>query len=262
VIRGINRKTKRQRVDDWIVPDDQSEEGEIDWPPSYLDGDGHETDPDDIEFCRRAVAKANATQSDGDSAVERVWHDFGNRLTNAILLTGPTGCGKTAAVYACAEELGWEIFEVNPGTGKRSAASLDNLVGEVGKNHLVRTAKYRSGNVKDGILHASRVAKHGKLRKQLESLALGGGNQGEPDEGELSKTGDLAVGKTIELEARGKARQSLILLEEVDILFEKDTNFWPAVISLIEQCRRPVIMTCNGKSPYGDIDGALIVLFS
>ncbi|KAI5301472.1 hypothetical protein KEM56_001691, partial [Ascosphaera pollenicola] len=33
----------------------------------------------------------------------------------AILVTGPTGCGKTASVYAAAKELGFEVFEVNAG---------------------------------------------------------------------------------------------------------------------------------------------------
>ena len=32
-----------------------------------------------------------------------------NRLCNTVLITGPTGVGKTAAVYACAQELGFKV---------------------------------------------------------------------------------------------------------------------------------------------------------
>ncbi|KIY49206.1 hypothetical protein FISHEDRAFT_25929, partial [Fistulina hepatica ATCC 64428] len=63
--------------------------------------------------------------------------DWKNDLTNTMLLVGPFGSGKTAAVYACAEELGWDVFEVYPGVGRRNGANVENLVGDVGRNHIV-----------------------------------------------------------------------------------------------------------------------------
>lgn len=30
-------------------------------------------------------------------------------MSNTLLITGPTGVGKTAAVYACAQELGFKV---------------------------------------------------------------------------------------------------------------------------------------------------------
>lgn len=32
-------------------------------------------------------------------------------LCNTILITGPTGVGKTATVYACAQELGFKVLK-------------------------------------------------------------------------------------------------------------------------------------------------------
>ena len=41
--------------------------------------------------------------------------------------------------------------------------------------------------------------------------------------------------------------QSVILIEEADILYQTDTSFWPALINIIKHCRRPVVLTCNGQ---------------
>ncbi|PBL02557.1 P-loop containing nucleoside triphosphate hydrolase protein [Armillaria gallica] len=145
-------------------------------------------------------------------------------LTNTIILEGPTGSGKSAAVYACAAEMGWEVFEVYPGIGKRNASNLDNLVGEVGKNHLVRKARREED--RDGHAHA---------KEKLAAMLCG--RKSAP---EHMWTEPTDAGPSNRL-----VNQSLVLLEEVDILFKEDTNFWPAVTNFIKDCRRPVICTCN-----------------
>jgi hypothetical protein len=68
--------------------------------------------------------------------------DF-STLTNTILLEGPPGSGKTSTIYACAEELGWDVFEVYPGIGKRSGVNISSLIGDVGTNHLVGSRRVR-----------------------------------------------------------------------------------------------------------------------
>lgn len=43
-------------------------------------------------------------------------------------------------------------------------------------------------------------------------------------------------------------QQSVILLDEVDVLFEEDQSFWAGLDRFVETSRRPVIMTCSNPS--------------
>ncbi|KAF8591408.1 P-loop containing nucleoside triphosphate hydrolase protein [Ramaria rubella] len=146
-------------------------------------------------------------------------------LTNTILLTGPPGSGKTSTIYALAGELGWEVFEVYPGIGKRSGSNILSLVGDVGKNHIVG----RRGT----------SVKHGSDQSGFGYLARDGEKQDVPH----TQDGNHAI------------RQSVILLDEVDVLFKEDANFWPMVINIIKTSHRPVFMTCNDISliPLDDL---------
>lgn len=152
-----------------------------------------------------------------------------DHLTNLILLVGPIGTGKTASVYAAAKELGWQVFEVSPGSGKRSPKELLQAVGDVGRNHIV----WRKDNASS--------------QKPMNPLAGLFATQ--------AKKSDVSNSNTKEEQTRPittdkSITQSLILLEEVDILFQDDKSFdafWEGVEKIVAQSLRPVVLTCNGK---------------
>ena len=214
VIREVTRKKpRRDGLDGFLVEDDEDE----DVGPPLED---NEVELMTYQKGRRHSSRDKMTLSAFGSAEPETIHE---RLHNTILLTGPPGTGKTAAVFACAKELGWEVFEVYPGIGRRNGVNVDNLVGEVGKNHLVRNRRNDIGQ-----------ASIGKLPSETEG-AGGETEKWASPGGESSEEGEQGV------------KQLVILLEEVDVLFKDDVNFWPAVTNLIKECRRPVICTCNGE---------------
>lgn len=230
VVRAVNKtRRKKSRLDsdeedNWIVHTDDESDDEVE--PDEFDEFG--------EPCPSFPASSPLSSAAHGPDTEPSRHQDLGQLHNTILLSGPHGTGKTASVYACAEELGWDVFEVYPGIGRRNGANVDNLVGEVGKNHLVNHRR-RSDDVMKSFL---------KDRSNPEVTDT---------ETELSNThvysprkkASPAVGsETITTE---RMRQSLILLEEVDILFKEDTNFWMTVTRIIKECKRPVICTCNGE---------------
>lgn len=218
IIRTVSKagRRKRQRLDsdeedNWIVRSDEEEEDHT----NYTDYD----DLDELNLLANVQTDGeeppdsrpeSLASDDAMAPLEDIW-DFSGWLTNTILISGPPGCGKTAAVYACAAELDWEIFEVYPGIGKRSGANVEGLVGDVGKNHLVQLQR----------------------RSKRQGSLVNGVEDDSPPEDETTSG----------------VRQSAILLEEVDVLFKDDVNFWPSVIDLVRECKRPVILTCSGKVP-------------
>lgn len=287
VIRAVTRKrgNKRRRVDldDFVVFSDTDEEQAEDTP---------EESEDEVAFCQRSHAQVHGYGTAGTDEVQpdelnigatetncagsqsaRV--SFADNLTNTLLITGPPGCGKTAAVYACAEELGWEVFEVYPGIGKRNGASLEQLVGEVGRNHIVQTVHRRGATKPTGTIEAKDIGLDGYLTqgKTKQNTGFGeageAGTEGEPisvEDGspthevqplprdEEMATSDEDMSGACQAETEGSRpiiRQSLVLLEEVDILFRDDAGFWPAVVEFIRSSQRPVVMTCNGERLVG-----------
>jgi hypothetical protein len=229
VVRAVDKtRRKKSRLDsdeedNWIVYTDDESDDEVE-PCSEFDAFG--------EPCPSVPASSPlSSTAHGPETEPSQSQDLG-QLHNTILLSGPHGTGKTASVYACAEELGWDVFEVYPGIGRRNGTNIDNLVGEVGKNHLVNQ-NHQSGDVLKSFL------KH-RSNPEVTDTELSSVPVYSP-----RKKASPTVGS--ENITKDRMRQSLILLEEVDILFKEDTNFWATVTRIIKECKRPVICTCNGE---------------
>ncbi|GJC96195.1 ATPase [Colletotrichum higginsianum] len=228
---ATKKKRKRNKLDGFVVSSgDEAEflpaasDDEDDWLPTPIHGSTKKT------VVRRDIGKD------------------ASRLTNAVVLSGPHGCGKTAAVYAVAKELGFEIFEINA-SSRRNGKDVMEKVGDMTQNHLVQRHR-QSGqadvgdNADDGTANDIKSGKQGtmtsffKLKPASKPQATA-----QP---EVTEQPTAAVKS-----ARAKPqdqKQSLILLEEVDVLYEEDKQFWATIVSLIAQSKRPFVMTCTDET--------------
>jgi len=174
-----------------------------------------------------------------------------NRPKNAIMIVGPNGCGKTASVYAVAKQLGFEVFEIHAGM-RRSQKDIFDKVGDMAQNHMVQGGQQasRDSSVVNETDAASSQAE--PAQPSVAALLTGSG-----------KKKALQSFRAVTPQSNKEQKQSLILFEEVDHIFEDDRGFWTGVQSLIQNSKRPVVLTCNDlqKVPLAELELHTTVTF-
>ncbi|KAL2160458.1 hypothetical protein VTH06DRAFT_1146 [Thermothelomyces fergusii] len=202
-------------------------EDEGDWAPSGFRGIARKT----------VVRSSNRLKGKG-----------GDKTANTLVISGPHGCGKTAAVYAVAKELDFEVFEINA-SSRRSGKDVLEKIGDMTRNHHVQQHhSSEAPDSEDKTGNDDGVAKDIKSGKQSTMKAFFGAKmkRGKPKQPSKSQTKGSEA--EVKKEPSKSQRQSLILLEEVDILYEEDKQFWTTLVGLIAQAKRPFIMTCNDET--------------
>lgn len=191
------------------------------------------------------------------------------QVMNAVVISGPHGCGKTAAVHAIARELGFEVFEINPGS-RRSGKDILDKVGDMTRNHLVKHPHSDQGAVAKEEAETTNLLSE-KLKHDLASGRQGTMNSFFKSKETPKKSSSKRKGKSEKQTAQSipsrkhqSKKQSLILLEDVDVLFDEDKAFWATTLELLVQSKRPVIMTCADESmlPLDDMDLHAILRFT
>ncbi|KAM9314820.1 ATPase family AAA domain-containing protein 5b [Pholidichthys leucotaenia] len=239
---------------------------------------------------RKREENSNGSWDCGDFQGEAGSDDGGEEtLCNAMLITGPSGVGKTASVYACAQELGFKIFEVNS-SSQRSGRHVLAQLKEATQSHLVETTgtdplkpAYFNNYSSRTLRPENLPGRTGKTvfsenisftsKKQLAQRSSVSGRKVK------SKAAAVSLTRYFKMKAKGdhlrtdglspseksgsksvcnlssepdqtvhqskKAATSLILFEEVDIIFDDDVGFLSAIKAFMTTTKRPVILTVN-----------------
>lgn len=235
--KGAGRKKRRKRLDGFIVSSEDEDyelhelsDEEDNWAPSGSRG-----------ILRKTVVRSGSLSKGKDC----------DKTANTLIISGPHGCGKTAAVYAVAKELDFEIFEINP-SSRRSGKDVLEKIGDMTRNHHVQHQSASKPDDQDSDAE-DEVAKDIKSGKQSTMGAFfkpkPAGAKPKPKPKQPAKPAVRGVqNDVIKKEPAKSQKQSLILLEEIDILYDEDKQFWTTVVGLIAQSKRPFIMTCNDET--------------
>ncbi|XP_019120578.2 ATPase family AAA domain-containing protein 5 isoform X1 [Larimichthys crocea] len=255
----------------------------------------------------------SSNDSDWDCGEEES-HDGEDMLCNTVLITGPTGVGKTAAVYACAQELGFKVFEVNA-SSQRSGRLILSQLKEATQSHQVDSqgvnahkptyfnsygtsssaGTLRPGSSPRKVNSPRRVVSSPRKPPQSPRGAKRGGlaptslanffKMGRPTSKEapnIMKNEQTAASKKVvkakectvkqkdrviksptattpkeknNEEQSKKTATSLILFEEVDVIFDDDSGFLSAIKTFMTTTKRPVILTTSDPAFSNMFDG-------
>lgn len=235
---AAGRKKRRKKLDGFIVSSEdedyelEEQSGEEDnWAPSGSRG-----------ILRPTVVRPGSLKGKD-----------GEKTANTVVISGPHGCGKTAAVYAVAKELDFDVFEINS-SSRRSGKDVLEKIGDMTRNHHVQQHQVQSTSDHQEPAEEDETAQDIKSGRQPTMNAFFKPKPGatKPSETKRSKQRSKLPAQLHQSDTKKDGpkaqRQSLILLEEVDILYEEDKQFWATIISLIVQAKRPFIMTCNDET--------------
>lgn len=224
-------RKRRAKLQDFVVYSDD-EASELD---ELSDAEGDENAVN-ANLTKRSVIRAGNASSRSSKAA--------GRLRNTVVISGPHGCGKTASVYAVAKELGFEVFELNP-SSRRSGKDMLEKVGDMTRNHLVQQQQVQgtcAEHETNDAAEASRSSKQGMMTSFFKPRPTGKASQLEGGKAKQKPE------KSTKGSAPRSQKQSLILLEEADVLYEEDKQFWATVMTMMSQSKRPFIVTCNDEN--------------
>ncbi|KAL7552235.1 hypothetical protein ACHAWF_015467 [Thalassiosira exigua] len=173
-------------------------------------------------------------------------------LESLFLITGPSGTGKTQLVHAAAEQMDCAVIEINSSEA-RGGAALKRAIQETTRSH-------------------SSLAVTRKKANGLFGKGSGADNEGEEDSEESDEDGDsCSESESDEESVKESHSLTIILIDEgkvsdsspisyffclpcylttpialapiVDLLFDDDIAFWPALAQLSQGAKCPIVLT-------------------
>lgn len=152
---------------------------------------------------------------------------------NTVVLLGPVSSGKTNAVFALANEMNFNVLEINAGM-RRTGKKLIQELQEATQSHQIRKDAAGSGSTQ---------------KKNLLKMSLNGLKTQMKRQNSNSNNMDSAGSDSSNGELSQSTRKCLILIEDADIVFEQiDAGFTDAIYTLASSSKRPVIVVASNPN--------------
>ncbi|KAK8594060.1 hypothetical protein V6N13_125870 [Hibiscus sabdariffa] len=169
-----------------------------------------------------------------------------NSLKNVLLVAGPVGSGKSAAIQACAKEQGFKVLESNA-SDCRNGASVKQKFGEALESCcLTGSVENQVDSLGMHVMKSAEIFSNGDAVQEVHSEVIGlirvsdkeatSGAHGAPEKRFFNDS------------ETGFGQAKLILFEDVDISLPEDRGFVAAIQHIAEKAKGPVILTSNSTN--------------
>ncbi|KAM3180365.1 hypothetical protein ACTXT7_016420 [Hymenolepis weldensis] len=163
---------------------------------------------------------------------------------SAYLILGPTGCGKTCLVYTLASQFGFKVFELNPSSCRSGKEVMAQCSRVMISQHVSTEGLSASSTIVNKFRHSQKSTLTSFFQPQKQQPTLKSTVSSQPVGNEFRETSR---------EGLRLNNKSLILFDEVDVLFDADRGFWVAVGKLLQMGRRPIIFTASDPTVIREI---------
>ncbi|PIN16178.1 hypothetical protein CDL12_11174 [Handroanthus impetiginosus] len=209
---------------------------------------------------KRGSLTTRSCMDEDNSIVQDTTHDYQQSdsdydtkndeesLKNVLLITGPVGSGKSAAIYACARDQGFQIIEINA-SDWRNGALIKQKFGEAVESHwLQRTVEngaHSDNKTISKFFKTVDAQTHCSDNDVIELINLSD-NEDFEEAGGWTKVSVSEENRTANCQDEIK---TLILFEDVDANLCEDHGFITTIQQLAETAKRPMILTSNSSNP-------------
>ncbi|KAK4471756.1 hypothetical protein MN116_005155 [Schistosoma mekongi] len=185
--------------------------------------------------------EVGSSGSDEENYEYPVMKRLANWRFKAFLLVGPHGTGKSSLIYALAKDLGFKVFELNSSSRRSGKDITSQFQIALDSHHVAKDNLSTSFSTFQMITSLSNTK---AISKPLHKSAA---NFFKP----VPKMDTSCMKDASSAKDSGSLNlncNSIVLFDEVDVLFESDRGFWSGLSSMIQLARRPVILTASDPS--------------
>ncbi|GAB2235229.1 hypothetical protein Droror1_Dr00027724 [Drosera rotundifolia] len=211
------------------------------WLQSWRERDLRTTN----NFLNSTNGSRQETYESTDEDCDSEYMEEGSFLKNVLFVTGPVGSGKSAAIYACAKEQGFQVIEVNASDWRNGPLIKQQFGEAVGLHWLKRTQESPLGSVKKPFVKPCAVSRDGAVTTELENGILELIDLSDDDCAEAAKKQKNFDLNDSVMDSNNGDLKTLILFEEVDAKLCEDRGFISTIQLLADTGKRPMILTAN-----------------